>query len=60
MSIHGDAKIGIVAIDSGIERIACKTTPASSTLQVLGEGGHKVKILLAEAFDGEIWSLVLG
>lgn len=60
MPIHGDTTIGVVAIDSGIELIACNMTPASSTLQVLDEGRHKIEILLAGAFDGEFWSLVLG
>jgi hypothetical protein len=56
---HGDTTISIVAIDCGIQLLACHATRATSTLQVLDEGGHEGELLLAGAFDGELWGLVL-
>jgi len=56
---HGNTSIIIVAIDGRVELIACNTTAASSTFQVLEEGRQEVEFFLAVAFDGELWSLVL-
>ena len=59
MPAHGNTTVIIVAVDGRIELIACNTTTASSTFQVLDEGRQEIEFFLAVAFDGELWSLVL-
>ena len=60
MSIHGDATVSVVAIDSRVQLVTCHATFASSTFQMLDEGGQVVEVLFAGTLDGKLWSLVLG